>query len=113
MRTEPEPRQDRGVPEDAGGAHVTPLGRPFVAGPGIETDDLVAGSFDQTNGVVAGLDGESDGTIDGENLPAAFRTGAHRPATLWDPHPVVPPPETGEEGEPDARIRPRRPGRRR
>jgi hypothetical protein len=71
--------------------HASPSARrrpaPAVA---VEEDDLLAGRFDQTNGLVTGLDGESDGTVNGEIFPAAFRTGALRPARLWDPHRALP-----------------------
>ena len=67
-------------------AHVRDdAAEPSRTSPGVERDDLLAGEFDQTNGVAVGLDGESDGTMDGENLPAAFRTGSMSPARLWHP----------------------------
>jgi hypothetical protein len=113
MRTDERPQPGRGLPEEPDEARTAPARRSAATGRFPEADDLVAGSFDQTNGVVAGLDGESDGTIDGENLPAAFRTGSLRAATLWDPHPVPPPMAEEDEREPDAGSRRRRPGHRR
>jgi hypothetical protein len=88
MRTV-EPRSPgESIAAGAGGTDASSsAGGGATPGPAVEGDDLITGAFDQTNGVVPGLDGESDGTLDGENLPAAFRTGVMRPARLWNPHP--------------------------
>ena len=62
-------------------------------------DDILKGTFDQTNGLVPGLEGESDGTREGEEDPAALRNGRMGVAPIDEQDPGIAETLQEEEGE--------------